>query len=88
MWGILPITMPKKSKSIKQWPASLQHQPRIEEPIPAIPVERVADLVTKPAPVVAAEIIKKPKTPKVRKTPIETPESIDVPEGGHPAERA
>ena len=88
MWGILPITMPKKSKSIKQWPASLQHQPRIEEPIAAVPVELVADLVTKPAPVVAAEIIKKPKTPKVRKTSIETPESIDVPESGHPAERA
>jgi DNA-binding FrmR family transcriptional regulator len=88
MWGILQITMPKKSKSIKQWPAPLQHQPRVEEPIAAVPAEIVADVATKTAPVVTADIIKKPKTPKARKTPVETAEDVDIHENDHPAERA
>ena len=88
MWGILPLTMPKKSKSIKQWPASLQHQPRVEEPPVVVPTNINVVVPSKAAPEVVVETNKKPKTPKVRKTSIDAPEVVETAGQDHPSERA
>jgi len=88
MWGIFAINMSKKTKSIKQWPAPLQHQPRVEEPPVVVPTNINVVVPSKAAPKVVVETNKKPKTPKVRKTSIDAPEVVAAAEQDHPSERA
>jgi DNA-binding FrmR family transcriptional regulator len=80
--------MSKKTKSIKQWPAPLQHQPRVEEPPVVVPTNINVVVPSKAAPEVVVETNKKPKTPKVRKTSIDAPEVVETAGQDHPSERA
>ena len=82
--------MSKKTKSIKQWPAPMQHQPRVEPApvsVPPIVENEVASKEGTPSPVTAMDTPRKVKTPKVRKDVAVdlTPETSS--EHGHPAER-
>ena len=90
MWGIFDNKMSKKTKSIKQWPAPMQHQPRVEPAPVSVPpiadVEIVAKEVT-PSPVTAMDTPRKLKTPKVRKDVAVDVTSETSSEHGHPAER-
>jgi len=91
MWGIFDNKMSKKTKSIKQWPAPMQHQPRVE-PVPAItPIDvaietAVKNVVSPAAPVM--ETPRKVKPPKVRKEVVVGEASETSLDHGHPAERA
>lgn len=80
--------MSKKSKSIKQWPAPLQHQPRVEEPVVAVPISVISVDAATSTPDAAVETIKKPKMAKVRKSPVESPAVAEPEPGNHPSERA
>ena len=85
MWGIYGSDMAKKTKSIKQWPASLQHQPRVEAPAVPLSLE-VQPVVAAPAALATnIDVVKKPKLPKVRKPETENEASDSA---GHAAERA
>lgn len=85
MWGIYVSNMAKKTKSIKQWPASLQHQPRVEAPVIPTPLE-VKSVADAPAALATSiDVVKKPKLPKVQKP--ET-EHAAMDSAGHAAERA
>jgi len=83
--------MSKKSKSIKQWPASLQHQPRAEPaavtPQGTVENHVVAQVVT-PTSVPEADAPRKMKAQKVPKDVVANVTSETEPAHGHPAERA
>jgi len=91
MWGILHNKMSKKIKSIKQWPAPMQHQPRVEPSPVSVPpiadVEIAAKEVT-PSPVPVMETPRKVKPPKVRKEVVVGEASETSLDHGRPAERA
>jgi DNA-binding FrmR family transcriptional regulator len=82
--------MSKKTKSIKQWPAPMQHQPRVEPTPVSVPpiadVEVAAKEVT-PSSVSVKETPRKVKGPKVRKDIAVDVTSEPSSEHGHPAER-
>jgi DNA-binding FrmR family transcriptional regulator len=82
--------MSKKTKSIKQWPAPMQHQPRVEPTPVSVPpiadVEVAAKEVT-PSSVPMIETPRKAKAPKVRKDVAVDVTAEPSSEHGHPAER-
>jgi len=80
--------MSKKTKSIKQWPAPLQHQPRVEEPPAAVPANVNVVVPSKTSPESVTETVKKPKSTKVRKAPVETGDVVDTGGQDHSSERA
>lgn len=91
MWGIFINKMSKKTKSIKQWPAPMQHQPRVEAvPViaPIVVAKETAAKVIAPTAAPTMETPRKVKTPKVRKVDAADVTSESGEAHGHPAERA